>query len=95
MDDSIQQTPSGASIGAQFSQVSALEFDEARPVWLRVPGAVRMSGISRTKLYQLSGEGKIRSVSLREEGQTKATRLFHAESLLSYIESFERKGEES
>ena len=61
---------------------------------MRVPEAIRIFGLSRTKLYQLAGAGKVRSVSLREPGQSKATRLFHVESLRGFIQSFEQEGVE-
>ena len=58
------------------------------PVWVRVEKAVALYGLSRTKLYQLQNAGKVTSVSLREEGQKKATRLFEVRSIEKYIESF-------
>ena len=60
--------------------------DEARPEWLRIPNAVRIFGISRTKLYELIGDRKIKSVSLRERGQTKGTRLLSYDSLMEYLD---------
>lgn len=65
-------------------QVSEL----ATPKWIRLPQVINTYGLSRTKTLQLAKAGKITSVSLREPGMTKATRLFLAESLDSYIESF-------
>jgi hypothetical protein len=61
------------------------------PVWVRSPksGVERHSGFSRSKLYELAGNGRIRSVSIREPGQIKGTRLFHLESILAYIEKCE------
>jgi hypothetical protein len=56
--------------------------------WGRVPDALKQSALSRTKLYQLIETGKIVSVSLREPGQKKATRLICLRSLNDYIESF-------
>jgi hypothetical protein len=58
------------------------------PVWVRPPkaGAEFYSGFSRSKLYQLTATGKIRSVSIREPGQTKGTRLFELRSILDFIE---------
>lgn len=56
--------------------------------WGRVPDALKQSSLSRTKLYQLIENGKIVSVSLREPGQKKATRLICLRSLNDYIESF-------
>ena len=61
------------------------------PVWIRAPktGPEFFSGFSRAKLYQLAGEGKIRSVSIREPGAIRGTRLFHLGSILAYIEKCE------
>lgn len=61
---------------------------EIKPVWIRLPEVVRLYGLSRTKAIQLSQAGKIQSVSLREHGMTKATRLFNVASLEAFIESF-------
>lgn len=57
-------------------------------LWLRDKQAVATYGISRTKLWQLQKQGKIRSVSLTEPGMARATRLFDAKSIEAYIESF-------
>jgi len=61
------------------------------PVWVRPPmvGVEHFTGLTRAKLYQLAGEGKIRSVSLREPGSIKGCRLFHLRSILDYIESMD------
>ena len=55
--------------------------------WVRYPEAVRLFGISRSKLYELAGSGKIRTASLRDVGQTKATRLFEINSIRAYVVS--------
>ena len=62
------------------------------PVWIRSPkgGPEHFCGFSRSKLYDLDQRGLIRSVSIREPGQVKGTRLFHLQSILAYIESCER-----
>lgn len=57
-------------------------------VWVRDKQAVAIFSLSRTKLWMLAKEGKIRSVSLQEPGMTRATRLFDAKSIEAYIESF-------
>jgi hypothetical protein len=59
------------------------------PVWIRSPktGTEFYSGLSRAKLYELAGAGKIRSVSIREAGQVKGTRLFLLQSVLDFIAS--------
>lgn len=58
------------------------------PRYLRDKGAIAMFALSRTKLYTLAKEGKIKSISLQEKGTTRGTRLFCVESIQSYIESF-------
>ena len=64
------------------------------PVWVRSPkeGVEHYSGFSRSKLYELQQSGKIRSVSIREPGQTKGTRLFELASILDYIERCAAQG---
>jgi hypothetical protein len=37
------------------------------PRWLRVPGSVNYSGLSRSKLCELLSDGKIRSICLRSQ----------------------------
>ena len=61
------------------------------PVWIRAPksGTEFFTGFSRAKLYEMAGTGAIRSVSIRELGAVKGTRLFHLASILSYIEKCE------
>jgi hypothetical protein len=58
-----------------------------RPIWIRSPkqGVEFFSGFSRSKLYSLAGKGVIRSVSIREPGQVKGTRLFNLQSILDFI----------
>ena len=66
-----------------------------RPEWLRVPSAVRIFGISRTKLYELIGQQKIKSVSLRERGQTRGTRLLSYDSLSEYLDPLAARQQET
>ena len=63
------------------------ERDGLLPVWIRSPksGPEHYVGFSRAKLYQLAGEGKIRSVSIRAPGQVKGVRLFHLGSILDFV----------
>lgn len=57
------------------------------PIWIRSPkrGVEFYSGLSRAKLYELAGAGKIASRSIREPGQIKGTRLFLLQSILDFI----------
>ena len=62
------------------------------PTWIRPPksnGQEYHTGLSRSKLYELAGRGKIRTASAREPGQVKGTRFFHLQSILDYIASCE------
>ncbi len=61
------------------------------PVWIRSPksGTEFYSGFSRAKLYEGAAKGHFRTVSIREPGQVKGTRLFHLQSLLNFIERCE------
>lgn len=64
------------------------------PVWIRSPkhGVEFYSGFSRAKLYEGAGKGHFRSVSIREPGQVKGTRLFHLQSILDFIAKCEQQG---
>jgi hypothetical protein len=63
-----------------------------RPCWVRSPktGPEHYSGFSRAKLYELAGKGAIRSVSIRDAGQSRGTRLFNLQSILDFIEKCEQ-----
>jgi|688.fasta_scaffold55716_8 hypothetical protein len=54
--------------------------------WIRIPEAVRLTGLSRTKLYQLLGQNQIRNASLKAPGQHHATRLIDRADLLAFID---------
>jgi hypothetical protein len=56
-----------------------------QPRWSKVEGAVRYSGICRSKIYELIRRGAIRSACLREEANSRGTRLIHLRSLDDYI----------
>ena len=59
------------------------------PRWIRAPirGPEYWTGFSRSKLYELAKDKKIRSVSIRDAGQAKGTRLFELRSILAFIDS--------
>lgn len=68
--------------------------DALPPEYLRPAEAARVFSISRSKLYELMKAGKVTSVSLREEGQTKATRLLSISSLRRFLESRSEGGDQ-
>lgn len=68
-------------------ETSSSPNQSVQPVWLRVPQAVQLTGLSRSKVYELLAAGRIKSASLRDAGQRHATRLIERASLLAFIEA--------
>ncbi len=62
--------------------------------WLRVSEACAYCRISKPKLYDLLNRGLVKSVSLKERGQTKGTRLVSFDSLKAFLESRASGGEQ-
>jgi hypothetical protein len=58
-----------------------------RPEWLRIPEAIRLFGVGRSKLYELIGDGSIRSTCLRKRGAVRGIRLISFDSLASHVEN--------
>ncbi len=67
------------------------------PIWIRAPkrGPEYYTGLTRPKLYELAAKGRIRSVSIREPGTFRGTRLFHLQSILAFIESHSAQPKEA
>ena len=67
--------------------------DGRLPVWVRAPkgGPEFHCGLCRSALYGYAGAGLIRSVSIRQPGMTRGTRLFHLGSILAFIEKAEQQ----
>jgi excisionase family DNA binding protein len=63
------------------------ETNAVQAVWLRVSQAAQISGMSRSKIYELLAAKRIRSASLRDPGQKHATRLIDRADLLAFIEA--------
>jgi hypothetical protein len=55
--------------------------------WARVPGAMRYASLSRSIVYRLISEGKIRSVVLRDKDKLRGIRLVSLESIDRLLES--------
>lgn len=60
-----------------------------RPVWLRVPAAMRVSGLSRQQIFAGIANGTIRSKHLKRPGAMKGIRLIQFDSLMAFIEGLE------
>jgi hypothetical protein len=54
--------------------------------WLRIEDAVRVFGISRSKLYQLINNRRIKSFCLRERNKLKGIRLINFDSVYAFME---------
>lgn len=58
-----------------------------KPEWIRVPDAVHLSGLSRSKTYELIASGAIKSFSQRQRGAQRGVRLISYDSVIDYLES--------
>jgi len=57
------------------------------PRWLRIPSAVKYSGLSRSRLYGLLAQGRIRSICLKSHnGALRGVRLVDRESIDLFME---------
>lgn len=59
---------------------------QLKPEWVRIPDAVRVSGICRSAIYELISSGAIRSFSHRKRGSVLGQRLISYDSLINYLE---------
>ena len=56
------------------------------PRWLRIPAAVKYSGLSRSRLYELLSERKIRSICVKSyKGAERGVRLLDRESIDTFM----------
>ena len=56
------------------------------PRWLRIPAAVKYSGLSRSRLYELLSEGKIRSICVKShKGAERGVRLLDGGSIDTFM----------
>src|SRR6266481_8496887 len=54
------------------------------PRWLRIPSAVKYSGLSRSRLYELLAQGRIKSICLKSHtGALRGVRLVDRESIVT------------
>lgn len=61
---------------------------ELKPVWIRVPVAMRISGIKKTRLFELIAEQKIRTRLIKQRRDSKrGIRLISYDSLMQFIDN--------
>jgi len=57
------------------------------PRWLRIPTAVKYSGLSRSMLYELLSDGRIRSICVKsQKWARRGVRLIDRESIDLFME---------
>ena len=60
------------------------------PRWLRIPSAVKYSGLSRSRLYELRAQGRIKSICLKSRNDAlRGVRLIDRESVDLFMESLQ------
>jgi hypothetical protein len=60
------------------------------PRWLRIPSAVKYSGLSRSRLYELLAQGRIKSICLKSRNDAlRGVRLVDRESIDLFIQSLQ------
>ena len=77
------KTPNYAEILADSPPIQT----HFRPEWLRVEAAVQLFGISRSKIYELIADRRIKSFCLRERNKLKGIRLISFDSLSEFLEN--------
>ena len=61
----------------------------ATPAWLKLDVTSQCYGISRSGLYGLIRDGKIRFACLRDRNKSRGTRIVNVQSLEDYISAHE------
>jgi helix-turn-helix protein len=62
-----------------------------KPEWLRINAAIQIFGLSRSKLYELIADRKIKSFCLRERNRIEGVRLISFDSLSEFLEKEAKK----
>lgn len=68
---------------------------EIESEFLRIPDAVKFSGLSRGVLYRLISEGRLKSKSLRSKGAIRGVRLISKDAIRECINGFDDGREEA
>ena len=60
------------------------------PRWLRIPSAVKYSGLPRSRLYELLAQGRIKSICLKSHSNAlHGVRLVDRESIDRFMEGLQ------
>ncbi|MDB6135041.1 MAG: hypothetical protein JWM59_3284 [Verrucomicrobiales bacterium] len=55
--------------------------------FLRIPAAIKFSGLGRTTIYQAIAEGRLQSKCIRRRGALRGIRLISKDALRAFIEN--------
>jgi hypothetical protein len=80
----VYKTMDSPNLTATLADQSAQS--EQRPEWIRMDAAEKLFGISRSKLYELISDRKIKSFCLRERNKVKGIRLLSFDSICEFLE---------
>jgi hypothetical protein len=64
-----------------------------RPEWIDCRRVKSLFTLSRSTIYRLADEGKIRTLSLRERGHVRGKRLFGYDSIVAFLNARATGGE--
>ena len=68
-------------------RIEPADTSQTLPEFVRVNDVKRILGVKRGILYRWMKDGKIKSVCIREVGNTQGIRLIHLASVRNYINS--------
>jgi hypothetical protein len=69
----------------KFAAALASKFSAFKPEWLRIPDAIKISGLSRSSIYDLITTEMVRSFCHKKSGATRGVRLISYDSLVKYL----------
>ena len=75
----------GASQASEYQKFNASCVSPLQPEFCGFQEARQLFGLSRSHLYRLADEGRIKSVVLRGKGKLRGRRLFVVESIRSLL----------
>ena len=88
----------GGEMTAQKIQIPPVgDGPQLPPEFCRLPRPktrCAITGLSRTSLSELIDEGKVRAVRLRKKGAARGVTLINRQSLLDYLHSLEKGGQQ-
>ena len=74
---------------ANLAKLQSLEdVLQLKPEYLRIPAAMRVTGLSKNQIFAAIATGKVKSKLIIRPGAKKGVRLISYQALIDYVESF-------